>query len=431
MPFDANGNFSLVPGTIVSDGMTIQPSQHNPPLQDFASGMSMVVVRDGRAPMTGPLNMNGFKVTGIADGTADTDAATVGQSALRIGDFKDTVRPLDSTWLKRDGSIYASANYPSLSAFFPPLPDGLLWERQTPVSGVASITKVASGPDSIVVIVQNQSALYRSSDGTSWTAVSLTFEPKTIAWGGGRYVVLGDDKKSAISTDGGENWSFEDTTLDPSLSGDVKYSNGLFATTNVDVLAPSPRSKISTSIDGVVWTTRRTAPDLRTYRVLIGDNNGFVGRDADSFYVSPDGLVWNQVSTDRSLLSVLAGVRGGSGRCIFVGSGGLLFTTDGFSTTVERASGTVQALNDVFSMDPYIVAVGNSGVSRISSDNGSNFISSPTGSSMSLTSISKFMSEVDRIIVSGDRELAYAIRTSSSQFAVPDDNPEYGWIKAL
>lgn len=74
-PYDANGNFSLTPGYLAVAGQTIQPSQHNPVLEDIGlSGLSNVLVRDGRAPMTGALNMNTFKVINLLAGSSPTDA---------------------------------------------------------------------------------------------------------------------------------------------------------------------------------------------------------------------------------------------------------------------------------------------------------------------------------------------------------------------
>ena len=79
MPYDGQGNYSLPQGSIVEVGDTVLPSQHNPPLQDIASVLSAVMVRDGRAPMVAPLAMNNNPITGLAAGTDPTDAATVAQ----------------------------------------------------------------------------------------------------------------------------------------------------------------------------------------------------------------------------------------------------------------------------------------------------------------------------------------------------------------
>lgn len=82
MPYDSNGNFTLDAGYLAVTGQTILPSQHNPPLEDLAlNGLSNAVVRDGRAPMTGPLNMGGQKINNLAAGTLSSDAVNLGQVA--------------------------------------------------------------------------------------------------------------------------------------------------------------------------------------------------------------------------------------------------------------------------------------------------------------------------------------------------------------
>ena len=57
MPSDSNGVYSLPNGYLATTGDTIQASQHNPPLEDLASAMSLRLMRTGAAPMTGPLKL--------------------------------------------------------------------------------------------------------------------------------------------------------------------------------------------------------------------------------------------------------------------------------------------------------------------------------------------------------------------------------------
>jgi len=57
MPFDAAGNYSLPSGYQAENGLVIQPSQHNAPLEDIRGALSSVLLRSGAAPMTGPLKL--------------------------------------------------------------------------------------------------------------------------------------------------------------------------------------------------------------------------------------------------------------------------------------------------------------------------------------------------------------------------------------
>jgi microcystin-dependent protein len=66
MPDDSSGNFSLVSGYLAQTGQTIQPSQHNPPLEDISTALTARLSRSGVAPMTGPLKT----VTGSASAPA-------------------------------------------------------------------------------------------------------------------------------------------------------------------------------------------------------------------------------------------------------------------------------------------------------------------------------------------------------------------------
>ena len=86
MPYDSNGNFSLVPGYLAVEGQTILPSQHNPPLEDIASGMSQVIVRSGVAPWLGSQNANGFKITNLGTGSNPGDAVTYAQLLEIVAD---------------------------------------------------------------------------------------------------------------------------------------------------------------------------------------------------------------------------------------------------------------------------------------------------------------------------------------------------------
>lgn len=79
MPRDANGNTQPLPGTIVATGDTVLPSQHNPAMVDLYAMMTQSLSRDGQGGMRTNLDMSGFRLTNLANGTSPSDAATVSQ----------------------------------------------------------------------------------------------------------------------------------------------------------------------------------------------------------------------------------------------------------------------------------------------------------------------------------------------------------------
>ena len=124
MPYDSNGNFSLVSGYRATAGETILPSQHNPPLEDIASALSQVLLRSGIAPMMGPLNMNSYGINNLAVSSDPTSPATNQQLLDAITELQDALEaqriPVGALlpgrwaiapagWVKENGGTIGSA----------------------------------------------------------------------------------------------------------------------------------------------------------------------------------------------------------------------------------------------------------------------------------------------------------------------------------
>lgn len=69
----------MPPIYLATPGTTIQAQQHNDPLTDMAAAMTGSVAADGQTPMTGVLNANGNKITGLATATNPSDAVRFDQ----------------------------------------------------------------------------------------------------------------------------------------------------------------------------------------------------------------------------------------------------------------------------------------------------------------------------------------------------------------
>jgi hypothetical protein len=88
MAYDGSGNYSLPPGSIVSDGTTIDAADHNTPVTDIAAALNQVLLRSGVAPMTGDLDLGGHNVinAGVSGGTflTEDDIGTSGHKIPRL-----------------------------------------------------------------------------------------------------------------------------------------------------------------------------------------------------------------------------------------------------------------------------------------------------------------------------------------------------------
>ena len=79
MSRNGSGTYTLPAGNPVVTGTTISSTWANNTLADIAATLTDSVAADGQTAMTGDLQMGSNRITGLADGIASTDAATVGQ----------------------------------------------------------------------------------------------------------------------------------------------------------------------------------------------------------------------------------------------------------------------------------------------------------------------------------------------------------------
>jgi hypothetical protein len=78
--FNGSGTFAInSTGQPVVSGTVISSSTFNALTADLATGLSTCITKDGQTTVTANIPMNSYKITGLAAGTAATDAARVGQ----------------------------------------------------------------------------------------------------------------------------------------------------------------------------------------------------------------------------------------------------------------------------------------------------------------------------------------------------------------
>lgn len=99
------------------NGATITHTEHNTNFQDLVDFLNTSVLhRDGSKAATGALPMGGFKITGLADGSAATDAVALGQ-------VDPLVNPVTAGWFRTTDQSIPSAAYTDISW------DGESWDE--------------------------------------------------------------------------------------------------------------------------------------------------------------------------------------------------------------------------------------------------------------------------------------------------------------
>ena len=136
MPFDSEGNFTRVHNWEEDrqNDIDIVSDRHDEEDDNFANGFNDCMLRDGRAVMTGDLDMGNFKVKKVANGTVSTDAVNKSQldksttditSALttllnklwKIGDIKASVKDANhDNWFLCNGQAINRVTYSELFA---------------------------------------------------------------------------------------------------------------------------------------------------------------------------------------------------------------------------------------------------------------------------------------------------------------------------
>ena len=81
MSYNGSGSYSLPAGNPVVSGTTISPTTHNTTMSDIATALTNVICRDGQTTITANLPMAGYKLTGLAAGSANGDSVRYEQYA--------------------------------------------------------------------------------------------------------------------------------------------------------------------------------------------------------------------------------------------------------------------------------------------------------------------------------------------------------------
>ncbi|PKL19569.1 MAG: hypothetical protein CVV49_00600 [Spirochaetae bacterium HGW-Spirochaetae-5] len=142
----------------------------------------------------------------------------------------------------------------------------------------------------MIAVTTYQGYIYLSPDGITWpysSKAGVGFQ--SITYGNGKYVAVGsyiNNKNISISSNGAA-W----TTISSGISEEFKsvtFGNGLF-------VAVSSSGNISTSADGITWTSR-TANKTPLLSVAFGNNIFIAVGNSGLIMRSVDGLTWTVIN---------------------------------------------------------------------------------------------------------------------------------------
>lgn len=177
-------------------------------------------------------------------------------------------------------------------------PDAITWTERTiptyPYNGSIQRHGVASN-GSVVVAVTSDGAFLVSSNGVTWSVVSMPRDNYfTIAWNGTYFIVFPLSGSTFWYSQDGYTWF--STTGKPTPSGwDTLKWNGQY-------LLATSSSKVSKSYDGLAWTTGIALPFTNGQSLTW--NGSFwllldAGTSAD-VWKSYDGLSWSRIAVGVS-----------------------------------------------------------------------------------------------------------------------------------
>lgn len=257
---------------------------------------------------------------------------------------------------------------PSLTPEFPQATEkttcGATWEA---VAHFDTLRSVIYG-NGLYVAVGNDGTILTSPDRMIWTRrTSGTYDMlNSVTWGSNQFVVVGNNGVILTSSDG-VTWTLRASGISATLQG-VTWGGNHF-------VSVGESGTILTSLDGVIWTPRTSETTAYLEEVIWGGNR-FVTVAANSMILtSLDGVTWT-IIRDAQIIpggsSSLLGVTWNGSQFIAVGginytptvSGGIILTSPDGITWTYQTSGTRAYLTSVTWSSGQFVAVGGISFSR-------------------------------------------------------------------
>lgn len=196
-----------------------------------------------------------------------------------------------------------------------------------------------------------------SDDGATWTTVTIpsrTSQMTDVAFGAGRFVVVGDGGQIFHSTDGA-TWTRADSPVTNFLRA-IRFADGLF-------VATGDSGRILTSLDGITWSNRSVA---------TANSLGSVARYQGAWqclsatleaFTSVDGATWTRVATAGRTSSTFRLVAAGGVMFATTANGSIAFAEDPRQWTTHQIDSTANiSMLSAVEAGGQIVVVGSNGL---------------------------------------------------------------------
>jgi len=179
MSRNGSGTYTLPAGNPVVTGTTISSTWANSTLTNIASALTDSLAADGQTTATGNLKMGNNRITGLADGIASTDAATVSQVSaagatylLKASNLSDVANATTARGNLTAAKSGANSDITSITGLTTPL--------TVAQGGIGAATLTANnvllgnGTSAPQVVAPSTAGNVLTSNGTTWVSSTPT-----------------------------------------------------------------------------------------------------------------------------------------------------------------------------------------------------------------------------------------------------------------
>jgi hypothetical protein len=216
--------------------------------------------------------------------------------------------------------------------------DGQSWTVRTP--GISDPIFGSTYGGGQFVVVGDNGTVQTSTDGISWTARNsgTTARLVDVTYGNGMFVAIGREGLILISSDA-TNW--ESVTANTPLNA-IAFGNGKF-------IVVGRGGTIFSSLDGKTWTSQNSGINNDLSAIAFGNINFVAVGTSGTIVTSSDGINWTaqKLAASDDLNQIVFG----NGIFITTDSANILSSSDGITWSnkpLDFGLGKISAVNNVF-----------------------------------------------------------------------------------